>query len=249
MRPVRTRLVCHFRSEFRQTNNKAVGAQTSLRAKIHQEKKKEMVLSTDERRRLPEQPKTNNNNNNNSEKETQEKEDEKRTCEMDNYPTGSTVPFPFPTPYPQQVALMDALLQGLRNQQKLVLLESPTGTGKSLSLACASMAWLRHTEQQDRSEKTTTTTETTNQKTNNDNDNKDCWWNDWVDPSVERSERLQRNVRHQAHTARTKLDRQLDRIRDKLPPSSCRDGNRPRRENLVRTAVTAAQMAQRQQHK
>ena len=75
------------------------------------------------------------------------------------FPTGSSVPFPYPTPYPQQTALMDTLLQCLRQKDDqdeadkatpeeqdsnsstastktkkrqraaVMMLESPTGTG------------------------------------------------------------------------------------------------------------------------
>lgn len=70
------------------------------------------------------------------------------------FPTGSSVPFPYETPYPQQTALMDTLLQCLKRHQKeidketaaeeketsitskkrprkaaVMMLESPTGTG------------------------------------------------------------------------------------------------------------------------
>ena len=47
----------------------------------------------------------------------------------------------FPTkPYPSQLAMMDKIIQALRNSQN-VLLELPTGSGKSLSLLCAAAAW------------------------------------------------------------------------------------------------------------
>ena len=50
-----------------------------------------------------------------------------------------TVDFPF-EPYPAQVVLMFKILKGLR-EHKNSLLESPTGTGKSLALLCSTLAW------------------------------------------------------------------------------------------------------------
>ncbi|KAH9524169.1 Regulator of telomere elongation helicase 1 [Bulinus truncatus] len=52
---------------------------------------------------------------------------------------GVQVNFPF-TPYPCQIDYMDKVLTCLQKNQNGVL-ESPTGTGKTLSLLCASLAW------------------------------------------------------------------------------------------------------------
>ena len=52
---------------------------------------------------------------------------------------GCDVHFPH-KPYPSQLAMMDKIIQALRNSQN-VLLELPTGSGKSLSLLCAAAAW------------------------------------------------------------------------------------------------------------
>lgn len=52
---------------------------------------------------------------------------------------GYSVRFPF-TPYPSQLLMMDRLIRGLK-QSEHALLESPTGTGKTLSLLCAALAW------------------------------------------------------------------------------------------------------------
>ncbi len=93
-----------------------------------------------------------------------------------DFPTADTVPFPFESPYNVQRELMAALLDSLRQcrdtqqlrvdkydcidtaaaidkpksrRAPIIMLESPTGTGKSLSLACASMAWLKYCERDD----------------------------------------------------------------------------------------------------
>ncbi|XP_044256116.1 regulator of telomere elongation helicase 1 homolog [Tribolium madens] len=53
---------------------------------------------------------------------------------------GIPVNFPY-TPYDIQVNYMEKVLECLQDRQNGVL-ESPTGTGKTLSLLCASLAWL-----------------------------------------------------------------------------------------------------------
>lgn len=51
------------------------------------------------------------------------------------------IPFPF-QPYPPQRQLMQQLYRTME-QGHVGLFESPTGTGKSLSLICAGLCWLR----------------------------------------------------------------------------------------------------------
>jgi hypothetical protein len=55
-----------------------------------------------------------------------------------------SVPVKFPyEPYDVQKTYMTKVVSCL-NQRKFGLLESPTGTGKTLSLLCASLAWLEN---------------------------------------------------------------------------------------------------------
>ena len=46
-------------------------------------------------------------------------------------------------PYDIQLQFMDALYETLQNGYKIGMFESPTGTGKTLSIICSSMTWLR----------------------------------------------------------------------------------------------------------
>ncbi|CDW84129.1 regulator of telomere elongation helicase 1 [Stylonychia lemnae] len=55
---------------------------------------------------------------------------------------GIDIIFPF-KPYESQVDFMTRLINALNNGEN-ALLESPTGTGKTLSLLCASLAWLKY---------------------------------------------------------------------------------------------------------
>lgn len=56
-----------------------------------------------------------------------------------NYIDGIPVEFPH-TAYPCQITFMQNVLNALKNKEN-ALLESPTGTGKTLSLLCAALAW------------------------------------------------------------------------------------------------------------
>ena len=53
---------------------------------------------------------------------------------------GKTVYFPNPRPFPPQLALMSAVLKALDTRAN-ALLESPTGTGKTIALLCSSLAY------------------------------------------------------------------------------------------------------------
>ncbi|POM71041.1 Hypothetical protein PHPALM_12444, partial [Phytophthora palmivora] len=54
---------------------------------------------------------------------------------------GIPVEFPFP-PYDSQLIYMEKVLLALSSKQNAIL-ESPTGTGKTLCLLCATLAWRR----------------------------------------------------------------------------------------------------------
>uniref|UniRef100_A0A0N4ZRV0 Helicase ATP-binding domain-containing protein n=1 Tax=Parastrongyloides trichosuri TaxID=131310 RepID=A0A0N4ZRV0_PARTI len=54
---------------------------------------------------------------------------------------GISISFPYP-PYPCQSAFIKSVLNALNNKQNAAL-ESPTGTGKTLSLLCSVLAWLQ----------------------------------------------------------------------------------------------------------
>ncbi|XP_063224071.1 Fanconi anemia group J protein homolog [Bacillus rossius redtenbacheri] len=58
---------------------------------------------------------------------------------------GVTVHFPVRA-YPSQVAIMDKVIRGITHARNC-LLESPTGTGKTLALLCSSLAWQRKEEE------------------------------------------------------------------------------------------------------
>lgn len=53
---------------------------------------------------------------------------------------GHRIRFPYPKPYPTQKIFMNKVLMALTKGEN-ALLESPTGSGKSLSLLCSALAW------------------------------------------------------------------------------------------------------------
>ncbi|KAJ1724942.1 hypothetical protein LPJ53_000868 [Coemansia erecta] len=55
---------------------------------------------------------------------------------------GIKVHFPF-KPYPSQLGMMNHMIRAL-NTSKNTMIESPTGSGKSLALLCAALAWRRN---------------------------------------------------------------------------------------------------------
>ncbi|KNE57240.1 DNA repair helicase (rad3) [Allomyces macrogynus ATCC 38327] len=59
--------------------------------------------------------------------------------------SGVKVQFPFDA-YPSQIQMMSKIIKALKDKSN-ALLESPTGSGKSLALLCASIAWREHEKQ------------------------------------------------------------------------------------------------------
>ncbi|KAJ8245621.1 hypothetical protein GJAV_G00272710 [Gymnothorax javanicus] len=79
--------------------------------------------------------------------------EEEIQCELraaDMEPGAVRFPFPY-QPYSIQEEFMEALHRVL-DEGKIGIFESPTGTGKSLSLICGSLAWLRDHEERKRKE-------------------------------------------------------------------------------------------------
>ncbi|KAF9352346.1 DEAD H (Asp-Glu-Ala-Asp His) box helicase 11 [Mortierella sp. AD094] len=85
------------------------------------------------------------------------KEDNLEACRESEVPlsTPNSFPaFPYATPYAIQVEFMQQLFECI-DQRKVGIFESPTGTGKSLSMICGAVGWLMEREraEKERAEK------------------------------------------------------------------------------------------------
>ncbi|KAG0203919.1 DEAD H (Asp-Glu-Ala-Asp His) box helicase 11 [Mortierella sp. NVP41] len=144
-----------------------------------------------------------------------DEDNKEKTTQDDDQPpplaTPSSFPaFPYPTPYAIQTKFMQQLFECI-DQRKIGIFESPTGTGKSLSMICGAVAWLMEHE---RAEQQRAIEDQTNKElaaatiSKKDDDTPD-----WVqqhraisDATIERQERDQR---------RQELEERVQRIRDK----------------------------------
>ena len=90
--------------------------------------------------------------------------------------------FPFP-PYSIQIDFMDEFYRCLR-ESRLGIFESPTGTGKSLSIICATLSWLKEHHERRKTE----LKEAINKEAkdaSDDNDDEDDWFASAVKKSKE----------------------------------------------------------------
>ena len=181
------------------------------------------------------------------------------------YPTGESVPFPYEKPYPQQRSLMDAMLQSLRladeNEESnsiahVILLESPTGTGKSLSLACASLSWLRYRELVDLKEPLDKERKVDEEKMSDD------WLSAWASPAQLAQEKsllkkkvdsvnLAKSSRYELSKVFDAINLRLERALRKEYPAvatnkkSYLSYERKKREELARNDVADAIISER----
>jgi len=205
--------------------------------------------------------------------------------EETNYPSSSTVIFPYPNgPYPQQAEFMDCIFKSLqliendyqapcgkqneddhsrlirqrkKRRRNVIMLESPTGTGKSLSLACSAITWLRFREGLDLKLETNTIAKkdridpVTSPPTLVED-----WLDAWT-PSQGKAENLiakrVEECRDRAMSSRFALEEKLNPIRNCLKRFGDDENDvrtrRTVRKNLVRNGVNAGRMAERMRRK
>ncbi|KAK6903226.1 hypothetical protein I203_108491 [Kwoniella mangroviensis CBS 8507] len=68
------------------------------------------------------------------------------TSTLPPLPTPTSFPFPYPQPYDIQLQLMQVVFRAIEDG-KIGIVESPTGTGKSLSLLTSTLTWLEQHQQ------------------------------------------------------------------------------------------------------
>lgn len=193
------------------------------------------------------------------------------------YPSSSSVPFPYGKPYPQQAALMDTLLQTLKlvdelddarpNEKRkanIQMLESPTGTGKSLSLACASIAWLKYRQELDL-QLMLEAGSTSKQQDQESEKKQDMHWLDAWQPQeeIDREKQIKKeklDCYNRAKRTRVALDKELNRIRQSVDldvNANLPNGDYSRKDKLkytrsaretVVTRVIRSRMQQKNNH-
>ena len=161
--------------------------------------------------------------------------------DQSEYPDVESI-FPLEKPYPQQSSLMQTIIKTLqlvdsneesKSKANIMLLESPTGTGKSLSLACASLAWLKYREKMDLTKVSSTTQSQDSGELSKASEKEKSsldWLDSWVSPEQVRNEehrnKLMEECISRANTAREALDKELNSIRKKIQRGLGAEGNR-----------------------
>ncbi|CAD6914062.1 unnamed protein product [Tilletia laevis] len=111
--------------------------------------------------------------------------------------------FPYATPYSNQLDLMAALFHAIEHR-KVAVMESPTGTGKSLSVICAALTWFISNS---RRAQLGSTKNNNNNNNNNNSEEEQEDEPDWVTAHAEAKQRSAL-LQHEAE-----LNERIERIR------------------------------------